>query len=182
MVYQCVWRKGFRFHGIISRKLSRSLVIFSTGFTSFSAIFFLNPSPSPSVCIPFDAVSSNIYEVFLINPSANVFVFGDFNVQCKDLLTYSGGTDRHGELWWLTWWITEIINFSTRIPECDSHSRALLNLFILYDASICSAIAFPPLENSDHFVAILMLIRMVFLIFWEMLYGRIFLNPGFHSW
>ena len=60
--------------------------------------FFLNPSPSPSVCIIFDAVSSNIYEVFLINPSANVFVFGDFNVHYKDLLTYSGGTDRHGGL------------------------------------------------------------------------------------
>ena len=32
-----------------------------------------------------------------INPSANVFVFGDFNVHYKDWLTYSGGTDRPGE-------------------------------------------------------------------------------------
>ena len=31
-----------------------------------------------------------------------------------------------------------------------SHSPALLNLFISSDASICSTIAFPPLENSDH--------------------------------
>ena len=29
----------------------------------------------------FDSISSNIDDVLLINPSANVFVFGDFNVQ-----------------------------------------------------------------------------------------------------
>ena len=37
-------------------------------------------------------------EVLSINPSANVFVFGDFNVHHKDWLTYSGGIDRPGEL------------------------------------------------------------------------------------
>ena len=33
-----------------------------------------------------------------MNPSANVFVFGDFNAHHKDWLTYSGGTDQPGEL------------------------------------------------------------------------------------
>ena len=37
-------------------------------------------------------------EVLFINPSANVFVFGDFNVHHKDLFTYSGRTDQLGEL------------------------------------------------------------------------------------
>ena len=37
-------------------------------------------------------------EVLLINPSANVFVFGDINVHYKDWLTYSGGTDGSVEL------------------------------------------------------------------------------------
>ena len=46
----------------------------------------------------FDSISSNIDEILSINPSANVFVFGDFNVHHKDWLTYSGGTDRPGEL------------------------------------------------------------------------------------
>ena len=46
----------------------------------------------------FHSISSNIDEVLSINPSANVFVFGDFNVHYKDWLTYSGGTDRPGEL------------------------------------------------------------------------------------
>ena len=43
-----------------------------------------------------------------------------------------------------------MINFPTWIPNCDSHSPALLDLFLSPDASICSAIAFPPLGNSDH--------------------------------
>ena len=48
---------------------------------------------SLSLCTVFDSVSSNIDEVLSINPSANVFVFGDFNIHHKDWLTYSGGTD-----------------------------------------------------------------------------------------
>ena len=36
--------------------------------------------------------------------------------------------------------------------HCDSHSPALLDLFLSSDASICSTMAFPPLRNSDHVV------------------------------
>ena len=43
-----------------------------------------------------------------------------------------------------------MINFPTRIPDCDSHSPALLDLFVSSDTSICSTMAFPPLGNSDH--------------------------------
>ena len=46
----------------------------------------------------FDSILSNIGEVPLINPFANVFVFGDFNIHHKDWLAYSSGTDRPGEL------------------------------------------------------------------------------------
>ena len=53
--------------------------------------FFLYQSPSSSLCMVFDSISSNIDEVLSNNPSA-VFVFGDFNVQHKDWLTCSGGT------------------------------------------------------------------------------------------
>ena len=45
--------------------------------------------------------------------------------------------------------LTQIANFPTQILDCDSHSPALLDLFIS-DASICSTMAFPPLGNSDH--------------------------------
>ena len=94
-------------------------------------------------------------EVLSINPSANVFVFGDFNVHHKDWLTYSGGTDRPGELCYnfsISNDLTQIVNFPTWIPDCDSHSPALLDLFLSSDASICSTVAFPPLGNSDHVV------------------------------
>ena len=65
---------------------------------SLSYFFFLFQSPSLSLCTVFDSISSNIDKVLSINPSANVFVFGDLNVHHKDWLTYSGGTDRSGEL------------------------------------------------------------------------------------
>ena len=42
-----------------------------------------------------------------------------------------------------------MINFFTWIPNCDSHSPAPLDLVFSSDASSCSTIAFPPLENSD---------------------------------
>ena len=48
--------------------------------------------------------------------------------------------------------LAQTVNFPTRIPDCDSHSPALLDLFISSDASICSTMAFPPLGNSDHVV------------------------------
>ena len=42
--------------------------------------FFLYWSPSLSLCRVFDSIWSYIDEVLLINPSANVFVFGDLDV------------------------------------------------------------------------------------------------------
>ena len=45
-----------------------------------------------------------------------------------------------------------MVNFPTSVPDCDSHSPAILDLFISSDASICSTKTFPPLGNSDHVV------------------------------
>ena len=86
----------------------------------------------------------------MINPYANVFVFGDFNVHHKDWLTYSSGTDQSGELCYnfsISNDLTQMVNFPTRIPDCDSHSPALLDLFL-------SSMAFAPLGNSDHVVSV----------------------------
>ena len=47
---------------------------------------------------------------------------------------------------------TQMVNFPTRIPDCDCHSFVLLDLFLSSGASICSTIAFPPLGNSDHVI------------------------------
>ena len=103
----------------------------------------------------FDSISSDIDEVLSINPSANVFVFGYFNVHHKDWLTYSSGTDRPGELCYnfsISNDLTQMVNFPTCIPDCDSHSPALLDLILSSDASIYSTMASPPLGNSDHVV------------------------------
>ena len=88
-----------------------------------------------------------------MNPSANVFVFGDFNVHHKKWLIYSCRTDRPGKLchnFSISNDLTQMVKFPTRIPDCDFHSPALLDLFLSSDASICSTMAFPPLGNSDH--------------------------------
>ena len=81
------------------------------------------------MCTVFNSISSNIDEVLSINPSA-VFVFGDFNVNYKDWLTYSGGTDQPGELcynFYISNDLIQMVNFATQIPDCDSHSPALLD-------------------------------------------------------
>ena len=103
----------------------------------------------------FYSISSIIDEVLSINPSANVFVSGDFNVHYKDWLTYSGGTDRPSQLCYnfsISNDLTQIVNFPTRIPDCESDSPALLDLFLSSDASIGCTMAFPPFGNSDHVV------------------------------
>ena len=46
-------------------------------FYSVSYFFFLYQSSSPSLCTILVSISSNIDEVLSINPSANLFVFGD---------------------------------------------------------------------------------------------------------
>ena len=120
-----------------------------------SYLFFLNQSPSSSLCKIFDSISSNIDEILLINPSANVFVPGDCNIHHKDWLTYSGRTDRPGELCYnfsISNDFTQLVNFPTQIPDCDSHTPAVVDLFLSSHAAICSTMDFYPLENSDHVV------------------------------
>ena len=68
--------------------------MFSTCFTSLSVLLLFPLSITFFVIMRcLDSISSNIDEVLSINPSANVFVFGDFNVHHKDWLNYSGGAD-----------------------------------------------------------------------------------------
>ena len=63
-----------------------------------------------------------------------MFVFEDFNFHHTDSLTYYGGTDQPGELCYnisISNDLTQMVNFPTRIPDCDSHNPALLDLFLL---------------------------------------------------
>ena len=96
---------------------------------SYFVFLYQSPSSSPSssLSMVFDSISSNIDEVLSIKSSANVFVFEDFNVHYKD-------------------WLTFILGSQTVILRVCSFG------FISSDASICSTMAFPPLGNSDHVV------------------------------
>ena len=95
----------------------------------------------------FGFISSNIDEVLSIKQCANVFVFGDFNIHRKDWLTYSGGTNRSGELCYnFSNNLTQIVNFPTLISHCDSYSPVLLDFFHSSGITICYTVAFPPLK------------------------------------
>ena len=96
---------------------------------SVSYFFFLYQSLL-SLCAVFDYISSNIDEALLINTSANIFVFGDFNIHHKDWLTYSGETDWYSELCYnfsISYDLTQMVDFPTRIADFSSHSPALLD-------------------------------------------------------
>ena len=120
---------------------------------SVSYFFFLYQSPSSSLCMVFDSISPNIDEVLSINPSANVFVFEDFNVHHMDWLTYSGGLIDlvHSVIIFLPHitllrWLTFLLG-SLRLSQ--SCSFGFIYFFwcwyLFYNV-------FPPLENSDQVV------------------------------
>ena len=103
---------------------------------SVSYFFFHYQPPISSLSMFFDAISSNIDEGLSINPSVNVFVFGDSNVHHKDWLTYSGRTDRPGELCYnlsISSDLTQMINFPTRIPDCLPQSWSFGFIYFFWD-------------------------------------------------
>ena len=117
---------------------------------SVSYFFFLYQSPSSALYTVFDS---------MINPSANVFVFGDFNVHHKDWLIHSGGTNRPGEFCYnfsISNDLTQMVSFPAGIPDCDSQSPALLDLFLSSDPSICSV------KASLHWEILIMLLSLDF--------------------
>ena len=130
--------------------------MFSTSFTSLSVLLLFPLSITLFVVMHgFDSISSNIDEVLSINPSVNVFFFGEFKFHHKDWITYSGGTDRPDELCYdfsISNVLTRMVNVLTRIPDCDSHSLAVLDLFLFSGISICSTMTFPSFRNSDQVV------------------------------
>ena len=146
-------KEGLPFAWDLSRENCSFFLMFLTGFTSLSVFLLFPLSITFFVFMhSFDSGSSDIDEVLSINPSTNVFVFGDFNVHHKDWLTYSGEIDGPGELCYnfsASDDLTQMVNFPTQIPDYDYHRPTLLNVFLFSDTSICSAIAFPPLGNSN---------------------------------
>ena len=167
--------------------------------------FFLYQSPFSSLCTVFDSILSNIDEVLSISPSANFFVFGDFNVHHKDWLTYSGGTDRPGELCYnLCELCYKISNDLTQIVNCPTLTVTLTVLLFWISFFLLTLVLVLQQRLSLHWeilimllpqfpltfqlnqnrmprlivwlMTILVLIGMVFVIIREMFHGRIPLN------
>ena len=84
-------KAGLSFGQDLSLENCRFLLMILTGFTSLSVTLLSRLSITFFVFI--HSISSTIDEVISTIPSANVFVFGDFNVHHKDWLTSSGETD-----------------------------------------------------------------------------------------
>ena len=99
--------------------------MFSTGFTALSVLLLFPLSITFfAFMYGFDSITSNVDEILSINPSADVPIFGDFNVHYKDWLTYSGGTNTPGELCYIfsnSNDLAQMVNFPTKISGCDSH-------------------------------------------------------------
>ena len=155
MVLQFVWREGGPFVRGLPIEISADcyLGFWLAVLHSVPYFFFLYQSPSSSLCTVFAAISSEIDGVLSIILS--ICLWRLYNVHHKDWLTYCGGTDRPGEFchnFSISNDLTQMVNFPTGIPECDSQSPPLLDLFLYSDASIGSKTTFPFLGNSDHIV------------------------------
>ena len=75
-------------------------------------------------------------------------VFGDSNVHHKDWSTYSGRTERPGELCYnfsVSNDLTQMVNFSSEIRDCDFHSHALFDLFLFLH--LFSLFGFPTIRK-----------------------------------
>ena len=147
--------------------------MFLTGFNSLSVllIFPLSISPYLPLCLIFYFISSNIDEVLLIKPSANMFVFRDFSIYNKGWLTYH----------------VELINLVNLL----SSQTVFLKVLLLWISFFLLAPVFVLIKllSSFHWLSIKftvkctfsshslwLLVGPVFKIIWEMLHGRISLN------
>ena len=119
--------------GLVSRKICGFLFRFSTAFTSFSVLLLFPVSITFFVFKPgFDAISSNIDEVLSINPSANLFVSGDFHVQHNDWLISSGGTGRPGELCYNFTFQTMLLRWLTFLLGSLTVTLTILRFWIYF--------------------------------------------------
>ena len=151
--FNWLWHYGTSFYmRLISSKLSGFLFMGSTDFiwclTSFSSINYL-------LCALFLVLFHLTQMKFcksthlLMHLSLETLI----NIYHKVWVTYSGGTDRSGELCYnfsLVSVYNQLVNFPTQIPDYE-HSPALLHLFLSSDPSICSTKTFPPMGNFKHF-------------------------------
>ena len=98
-------------------------------------LFFLYRSPS-ATCEILDVISDKLDNLLAKYPSAQVAIFGDFNVHNKEWLTFSRTTDTNGqaaEAFAISQNLVQIVSCPTRVPDRINDSGHLLDLFLTSD-------------------------------------------------
>ena len=121
---------------------------------STTYIFFLY-RPQTEGSSVFTSIANQIDDILINHPSANINVFGDFNVHHVQWLTHSNHTDNVGVECFnfsLAYELKQIIPFPTRVPDTANHFPSLLDLFLTSVPEFCTPTRLPPLGSSDHCV------------------------------
>ena len=119
---------------------------------STSYLFFLYRSPSSQNCAVLNAVSNSIDEALSVNPTANIFVCGDFNAHHQDWIANSRFTDDAGVNalnFSIAQGLTQMVDFFTRFPDRNDQLPATLDLFLSSDPSICNISSSSSFGSSD---------------------------------
>ena len=155
MVSQLCERRTSFYTGLISRKLCRFSLMFSTGSISLIVLLLFPLSITFFIFVHgfwfyFIKQMRFFRSIQLLFLSLETLTFIKraglpILVELVDLVNSV-------VIFYLKWPYSDaqMVNFPTRIPDCNSHSPALLDLFLSSNASICSTMAFLPLGNSDH--------------------------------
>ena len=126
-------KEGLHFAWDLSLENSADTYVFSWLYFTQSLTFFSCIDHLLHLCNVFYSISSNVDEVLLINPSANMFVFGELTSIIRTGLPILVEL-RSGELCYnfaISNHLTQMVNFPTWMPDCDSHNPALLDFFFL---------------------------------------------------
>ena len=117
-------------------------------------MFFLYRSPSTD-CEMINVISDKLDYLLQQYPSAEVAVFGDFNVHHVDWLIHSRTTDVSGQAVYdfaLSHNLSQMVSSPTRVPDRVGDSGYLLDLFLTTNPDHFSHTVSSPLGTSDHCV------------------------------
>ena len=117
-------------------------------------LFFIYRSPSVNSEV-FDVVSDKIDILMTKYPSAEIAVFGDFNVHHAEWLVHSRNTDTNGlaaHAFTVSQNLHQIVSCPTRVPDRITDKGYLLDLFLTTNPDNYHHKVSSPLGTSDHCV------------------------------
>ena len=117
-------------------------------------LFFLYRSPSTD-CEVLNVISNKLDSILQQYPTAEVAIFGDFNVHNVEWLVHSRTTDSSGQAaqaFALSHNLSQIVSSPTRVPDRVGDTGYLLDLFLTSTPECFSHKVSSPLGSSDHCV------------------------------